>query len=348
MLYKTVQQLNFMKIIRKLFIASLFTLLHYSSFAQSAYTFSFRSETYVPLTNDSVVSPSVPWAFKNITIPVGFNFKLGDSILNTVYAYSSGNLIATDTTGVASGFHITDATLCDRVHIILPPNSSNAVSKISYNLTGANGSRILKIQFSNMGIFEEIANFGVSDDSVNAQVWLYEGSNAVELHYGPSSVLANWGLYQAGGSMEGFLKNVDLDNMTPTFERFSYVSGSTSSYVLDSITPATISSATPANLFPPNGTVFKFTPVATTSVNKSVLKAGDIHVYPTYVNDRLYVQSATGELKYTVTNMYGQTTADGVLHKTNDVITTDTWIPGMYIVVLDNGKGQSVAKVYKQ
>lgn len=47
-----------------------------------------------------------------------------------------------------SGFWTIDADLCDRgIH-----DSSASVSPITYTLTGTAGSRILKIQFTNMGL----------------------------------------------------------------------------------------------------------------------------------------------------------------------------------------------------
>jgi hypothetical protein len=62
-------------------------------------------------------------------------------------------------------------------------------SPISYKMEGNAGSRILKIEWKNAGFVGEIGELGTLNDYVNFQVWLFEGSNDVEMHYGPNMVL---------------------------------------------------------------------------------------------------------------------------------------------------------------
>ena len=58
-------------------------------------------------------------------------------------------------------------------------------SPISYQLTGDQGSRILKIQWLNAGI-REVDGDDDPNDYINFQIWLLETSNKVEVHYGSS------------------------------------------------------------------------------------------------------------------------------------------------------------------
>ena len=57
-------------------------------------------------------------------------------------------------------------------------------SNISYKVEGDEGSRIVKIQFESIKFLTDTTEM----DSTEGQVWLYEGSNTLELHYGTSVI----------------------------------------------------------------------------------------------------------------------------------------------------------------
>ena len=59
-----------------------------------------------------------------------------------------------------------------------------SVSPIDYEVTGADGERILKIQWQNAGIRDNEGDD--PNDFVDFQIWICEGTNRTEIHYGVS------------------------------------------------------------------------------------------------------------------------------------------------------------------
>src|SRR3990172_4164378 len=60
--------------------------------------------------------------------------------------------------------------------------TSTSLSPISYQVSGTTPNRILKIEWKNAG------HAAASADFINVQLWLYETSNIIEVHYGSSSI----------------------------------------------------------------------------------------------------------------------------------------------------------------
>ncbi|NOX86173.1 MAG: T9SS type A sorting domain-containing protein [Chlorobi bacterium] len=62
--------------------------------------------------------------------------------------------------------------------------TNESESPIDYEIVGDEGSRILKIQWQNAGIRDNEGDD--PNDFVDFQMWVYEGTNRLEVHYGPS------------------------------------------------------------------------------------------------------------------------------------------------------------------
>ncbi len=120
-------------------------------------------------------------------------------------------------------------------------------SQVSYKNEGSSTNHILKIQFHNAGFAADGPNFS---DSVNFQLWIYETSNIIEFHYGPSSVKA--GSY--GGENGPYVQIAD-----PLSIGFNFITleGNPAgpSVRIQNASMSTTLTGTPAN-----GTVYRFTP----------------------------------------------------------------------------------------
>ena len=64
---------------------------------------------------------------------------------------------------------------------------TGSLSNLSYKTVGTKGSRILKIEWRNVGFYNEIADDNTSTDYMNFQIWLYE-IGKIEMHVGPSLI----------------------------------------------------------------------------------------------------------------------------------------------------------------
>lgn len=71
-------------------------------------------------------------------------------------------------------------------------------SPIRTQITGTAPNRIYKLEIRNAGFYDEYDASGSFTDSTSFQYWLYEGSNVLEMRYGPSSV-QNLGIYYPYG-----------------------------------------------------------------------------------------------------------------------------------------------------
>jgi hypothetical protein len=186
---------------------------HGPSFHKTAlsvgYSFSKSTGTYSNLTDAVSINNGQLWDDPMDSIPVGFNFKLYDLTLDTVYlGVGFGGLVssAIDTNFEADYLILPFETdLVDRGDL-----SGHSLSPISYRLDGVSGSRILKIEWKNTGFLGEEDISGTLNDYIDFQVWLYEGTNDIEMHYGPNQVtnpLVNY--YGETGAIIG-LSDYDL------------------------------------------------------------------------------------------------------------------------------------------
>ncbi|MFA6949581.1 MAG: T9SS type A sorting domain-containing protein [Lentimicrobiaceae bacterium] len=119
-------------------------------------------------------------------IPIGFDFFFFNSTIDTLFFFETAPSILSSSKEL-NGFHKIiipfGASLVDR-----GIGSSHSLSPLSYQLSGEIGSRILKIEWKNAGFAIEYYLNNTLDDYVNFQLWLYETSGKMEIHYGPSQI----------------------------------------------------------------------------------------------------------------------------------------------------------------
>ncbi len=153
--------------------------------AQS-YPFTQLTDPYVDLTGPTTLTTSTPWTYASaFTVPIGFNFTFMGMPFTTLYVEGSG-------------FTYFDANyyyLCLPFTVKLASKgTSGNNSPISYSTTGSVGSRILKVQWKNAGFHYDTTS------TMNFQLWLYETTNIIEMHYGSSNVANPALVYQENGS----------------------------------------------------------------------------------------------------------------------------------------------------
>ncbi|MBS1913602.1 MAG: T9SS type A sorting domain-containing protein [Bacteroidetes bacterium] len=158
--------------------------------AQSAYAFTTDSAPYADLTGAT-------------TVPLEF----GDSIAavdlgNEAFRFFGRSYTLTGGTPLQIGgngfIQVNDDSVIAIIDAFFTPliGRPNG-SAISYLLDGPRGNRILKVQWRNGGLPQ-----GLADDSVNMQIWLYQGSGAIEIRTGPGSVKGR-SAYGTGGPWIG-------------------------------------------------------------------------------------------------------------------------------------------------
>lgn len=164
-----------------------------SNLYSQAYQFSTYTNNYQYLNNPTSLNQGLSWDDPNFTVPIGFNFHyFGNSIDTVLIAYGFGGTLLTslNSSGIASFLSPYGSDLIDRgFDFLRGPGSPGSESPISYELQGTSGNRILKIEWRNAGFYSDLSvNGTAAADSVNFQLWFYEGSNVFEVHMGPNSI----------------------------------------------------------------------------------------------------------------------------------------------------------------
>lgn len=253
----------------RLFYKLLFAFSFLLSLQVSAapYTFTMSSEPYQELTNPDFVIPdnSQYWnggqilLKQNMTIKAfGTTFDLNDGIYMVMeqgYFY----MIGTDRSLTFYNFQSD-----------MQPRKGTTLSEFSYKLEGGAGSKVLKLQFKNMGF-----TAGTEEEYINYQVWLHE-RGPIEVRFGSNNVsTAAYG--SDGGPAVGLLF---MDEQFSSIYNQMYLKGSTSD---PGTTTGNITGMTGT---PAEGTVYRFVPEHTAAISE-VKAPSHVTVYPNPTKDKL-------------------------------------------------------------
>lgn len=321
---------------KKLLLSVLLMLIFGYTYAQFGYDLSVQNRAYQPLTNGTNLNTGL-WDEEIFVTPLGFNFSIDGKTIDTFYV-QAGYLFMSDTSGVISGFGIHDADVADRGLV----NTGTSVSPVRYEVSGSVGSRIFKLETFNAGFYEELDKYGTMNDSLNIQVWLYEGSNIIEFHYGDSKISHFSDYFLSAGITVGFIRNMDLS--TYTFDKQYLLSGSPAMPVVDSIDTTSMSIPNISG-YPASGTVYRFTPAKKTTSISNFEDKLSAKVYPTQCNNTLFIEYDGAPVAYSITNITGNKVIAGEIVSGKNSVDVSNLAEGMYILKI--AENNSVYRVIK-
>jgi len=321
------------------------------SFGQYRY---YKDSSYVQTFNLLSAATSVNnntwWDDPEFAIPLGFTFHLFSDTTDTIHISQEVGVGAiltthevTTTTPFSSGIIAHGSDLVDR-----DTSENNSFSPIAYTTSGTTPSRIFKLEWKNAGFFNPIDNGTSYADSINLQLWLYEGSDVVEVRFGNGNyVSSNNDLYDGGpGPMVGL-----FDSLNNTFDArvIYYLKNATNSPSLDSMTSLTSLPFPPGMTGnPAAGSVYRFIPR---------IGSGTITGFTTFtsvVSNNMNYYADRNELRidifnndrfqYTVCDMQGNAVARGAVGKGRTLVNTQSLSGGLYIVKLTSAKENATMK----
>jgi hypothetical protein len=192
------------------------------------YRLKIKQQAYQELTSPhSLTKGELMWDLESYRIPLAMDFELLGTQVHQLFFLNSGQLI-TSREQKTNILLISDATFIDRGIL-----TGTAESQIGYQLEGTEGERILKIEWKNMGFSEEVDNLETSTDYANYQLWLYEGSNNMEFHFGSNNINHDEMYYLLGRITIGIIEGFDLDS--EEFSKLWYLSGIETSPTLKNV-----------------------------------------------------------------------------------------------------------------
>lgn len=315
--------------------------LNLQALAQCHYTLSSTTQPYTPLTTGATsVNGSTAWTSESYSIPLPFSFQLNDTRTMSNYNLFLGTSLSpasdTNSNTLLSGFSVMDAFIVDRGYI-----SGISASPIRYRTDGTIPSRIFKLEYANAGFIQELMNHSTMNDSVNVQVWVYEGSNVIEFHYGTAKVsYPSEYFLNTANPFISYISDInpnDLSNAT-----FYYLKGNALIPTLDSIAGVNVSPTIQTiNQYPPSGTVYRFTPKTTTAINDKALES--VKVFPTVVDRSFRISSVPqGNYQYHLYSIDGRNTEIyGMLQPGENEIACNNLSGGLYLLNVTNTSSQN-------
>jgi len=267
----------------------LFLTLSLNGYAQS-YELTITSETYTDLLGSTSLNDGITWDDPGYLIPMGFEFQFFDETFDeiSILEIGLGGSLSTPTSDDTFPFLTPyGADIIDRGYdFTIDEPSAGSLSNISYLLEGTEGNRILKIEWNNVGFYSELDDDNVSSDFTNFQLWLYEGTNDIEMRYGNNSITQPELSYdEQTGSWIGLFERVGFDDETFQGETLA-LTGTPENAELVDITD-NIDELVFLDGTIPEGTVYRFSRTNISATKNEINASLDITPFPNPVNTHL-------------------------------------------------------------
>ncbi len=319
---------------------ALLLLCTQQAFAQFPYTLTVLKEAYQPLSSGTAMTADI-WDYqKNVAIPLGFTFHMDTDSTDHFFLWG-GSTVGTDTTGIVPAFVLISTFLVDRGYI----NQQQSLSPLRYTVSGVPGSRIFKAEISDAGFQEEHDSWGALDDYMNIQVWLYEGSDIIELRYGPARVTHAYDYYRLGTNNMmpyiGYVPQLEYDAYD--YPLAYILSGDPGQPYIDSLENTTGGNqGAGLDTIPDDGMVYRFVPLGYQDTGGHTIvgmpSMEQVRVFPTICDREISVMApAAWYADYEVIALHGAITGiRGRLHAAVSSVDISHLPPGMYVLVLKN------------
>ncbi|MCH2197858.1 MAG: T9SS type A sorting domain-containing protein [Flavobacteriales bacterium] len=300
-----------------------FTLLTSATvFGQINYYFSYFQTDFEYL-QDAEAAVTETWDDPNAEIPIGFDFTSMGTTTNTLYMsdnFYGGTLVLDDMSPTWDMIWATSGDLIDAGYA-----DGMLMSPITYETSGEPGTRIFKLEWKNCGTYEEYAQSGTAANQISLQLWLYEGSNDVEIRWGPNTIK------QSDLLIDDFFSTGLLDDATMNNDigYAMFVGGSANAPSL--FEGSTVDELQLASLLsiPSNGMVYRF---STTPVSVEENTSLEWNVYPTATNGLVNFRSnSTEQVDYQLLDLSGRIIDQG-LFTGFDQVDISNESKGIYLV----------------
>lgn len=318
-----------------LFVVFLVSIL--SMNAQSIYNFESENIPYIDLTGCTSLNNGEIWDDPEFTIPIGFNFKVRDFNFSTIYIveWSGGGELSNkiNETGILPIISPIGQDIIDFGFDI-----GTSKSNISYKTEGISGSQILKIEWNNVGFYDDTTN----SDFMNLQLWLYEGSNIIEYRYGINEINNPLESFEGlTGPLVSLITALNT-NSGELIDNAFLLEGNPSSPDLVTITPGEFYDGTFLDGAIPAGTVYRLIPQILSTESFAKI---EFQIYPNPATDNLYIKTISEISNYSIFNSLGQKTVSAI---NNNKIDVSNLSSGVYIIKVETSQGSSTQKFVKK
>ena len=338
-------KISFTKPLHVLFFLAIFAL---NLQAQDPYYFIAYSEEYVELTDATSASNGQIWDDPEYVVPIGFDFEIFGESINQLYTLGVGGLTST-----GDYYSESPSLIIPYFSDIIDRGYLNGVSEsdISYKTEGDPGAQIFTLEWKNVGFYNELFGPGTNADFVNFQLRFFEGTNNIEIHFGPNSIVGEGYDPHEGDAGPGI-------SLFDSFSFYTYEADSI--YFLQGATDDPMVVGTDFNGFyysekldgdPANGQVYRFSTVDPSSVVNRTFSTA-MKVYPTVVQNEVFVEvddldELAGEALIQVVDQTGRVVSTQSLTQNFTTLDLEAFAAGMYFVRIIDQKSSATFKVNK-
>lgn len=299
-------------------------------------------DDYTPLQNSESLNQGIPYDDPEYECPIGFSFEyLGhvyDSLIfGGLDGYGMECIFWEDFPSTPRG--VMSPSMHDIIDSQLE-NNGKADSDIRYVLEGEPGTRIFKLEWSNVAFYNEGSPYSMR---INNQMWLYEADNSIEFRYGPHSDLDYEVILDYSGVPVAFTRDFDINEYTwsecqalsgdPANPEFISIADYNAFDVADFLSAA-----------PSEGVVYRFSPLI---VNVSEFEDLNVSVFPNPASDwvRVETKSFNHQSTYTIFDHSGRVVSKGKLNASSDLIDVSMLSTGVYQLLVSDANQSDVTKL---
>lgn len=329
---------------------------HFLAGAGGEYYLIVSNDTYTPLTGGTNITGGLTWDDPSFNIPIGFPFTLFGNTIDSILLE-----------GLGATFTILDMASLMEVHFLLATHIDlidrgvvaaggvdmpGSQSPIVYTTVGTAPNRIFKMEWQNAGLYNEWGVFTTTNDFINLQYWLYEGSNNIEVRFGPASTGngASYDIYDGqAGHWIGAAGAVNLNTFIAEEGLYS-LNGTAVNPTLSFIdnfnftnTPPTLTDSIPS------GMVYRLS--TSPQVGIATSAPVDFRVFPTLADDVLqYTHTSGSPLLLSVLDLTGRPVMETIQATDATGTLNIAHLPaGMYLVeAMTEGHPASAKRFVKQ
>lgn len=306
--------------------------------AQNIYNFSATNEPYNDLVGSTSLNNGQVWDDPSYAIPLGFDFQISTHVFNTIYivGWSSGGILSSTPSpaGIIPIMMPIGQDILDKGY-----TTGVSQSNISYKIDGSIGNEILKIEWNNVGFWDDTTE----NDFMNFQLWLYNETNIIEYRYGSSSINnPNESFEGETGPIVALFSKIDV-YADKLYDDNGYIlTGNPVNPTVIIVEPDNEPQGTLPSLQGkiPDGTVYRFTPSSLSTEN---FKNIDFAIYPNPATDYFHVKTTADDYQINLYNTIGQKVKHNV-HSEGTIDVQD--LPrGIYLVEIETTFGKTTKKI---
>jgi len=311
-----------------------FSAITFANAQEFPYPFEVLNETYTDLVEPVSVSGNEIWDDPEYVVPIGFEFQLFDTPITEINIIAPGSQLLATLSGK------TTDVIFPYLDDIMTASVDEAVSPISYTLEGSEGSYIFKLEYKNVGFYPEFEAMGTFANTTNFQMWLYQGSNVIEVRFGNNTIKSGNLIHFFGnGPLVGLGQQVAMDGSSWT--GFWTLTGDPTNPTVVAVPSGTgfFTQEQVLNAEPPSGTVYRFGTLPTSIEEEETTASTELKVWPTIATTDIHFNATEGE-EYIIYDMVGKQVYQGKATSTIETVNVSTLAPGQYILKTESGQGR--------